>query len=165
MKGVKYVRKTVLASSMFLLVVLFAVQIAPLNAAPEVPYGPFPDRVIIFLQTDETQVVPMIEKGEMTAWLYYLRLMENIQKAEESAAVDLIKTYGGANQLLINPLETTEGFNPFTIREVREALNWLIDRNYIVNEIFKGRAVPRWTMFRAVSPDYSRIVDYAKILE
>jgi len=165
MKEVKCVRKTVLSSSMFLLVVLFTVQIIPLSAAPEVPYGPFPDRVIIFLQADETQVVPMIEKGEMTAWLYYLRLSENIQKAEESAEVDLIKTYGGANELLINPLETTGGFNPFTIREVREALNWLIDRNYIVNEIFKGRAVPRWTIFRAVSPDYSRIVDYAKILE
>ncbi|MEM2929255.1 MAG: ABC transporter substrate-binding protein [Thermoproteota archaeon] len=165
MKRVERVRKTVLASSILLLVMLFAVQVSTLRAAPEAPYGPFPDRVIIFYQAAETQAVPMIEAGEMTAWLYYLRLSENIQKAEESEKVDTIRTYGGGNQLLINPLETTEGFNPFSIREVREALNWLIDRNYIVNEIYKGRAVPRWTMFRAVSPDYSRIVDYAKMLE
>ncbi|MEM2087462.1 MAG: ABC transporter substrate-binding protein [Thermoproteota archaeon] len=165
MKRVERVRKTVLVSSMLLIVVLFAMQVTTLRASPEAPYGPFPDRIIIFNQGAETQVVPMIETGEMTAWLYYLRLSENIQRAEDSEKVDLVKTYGGANQLLINPLETTEGFNPFTIREVREALNWLIDRNYIVNEIYKGRGVPRWTIFRAVSPDYSRIVDYAKILE
>jgi len=165
MKRFGYFRKKILVSSMLLLVVLFAMQVAISRAAPEVPYGPFPDRVIIFRQADETQVVPMIEKGEMTAWLYYLRSTENIQKAEASEKVDTIKTYGGAVQLFINPLETTEGFNPFSIREVREALNWLIDRNYIVNEIYKGRAIPRWTIFRAVSPDYSRIVDYAKMLE
>ncbi|MEM3649035.1 MAG: hypothetical protein QW506_07740, partial [Thermoproteota archaeon] len=71
MKRVKRIRKTVLVSSILLLVMLFAIQIATLRAAPEAPYGPFPDRVIIFYHADETQVVPMIEKGEMTAWLYY----------------------------------------------------------------------------------------------
>ncbi|MCS7112976.1 MAG: ABC transporter substrate-binding protein [Candidatus Bathyarchaeota archaeon] len=134
-------------------------------SAEQVPYGPFPDRVIIFRHADEATVVPMIEKGEMDAWLFYLRLPENIRKAEESPHVDLISTYGGSIQLLVNPLETTEVFNPFHIREIREALNWLIDRSYIVSEIYHGRAAPRWTMFRSVSPDYSRIVDFAKILE
>ncbi|MBS7642219.1 MAG: ABC transporter substrate-binding protein [Candidatus Bathyarchaeia archaeon] len=134
-------------------------------SAEQVPYGPFPDRIIIFRHTDESTVVPMMEKGEMDAWLYYLRLPENIKKAEESPYVKIVGTYGGGIQLLVNPLETTEGFNPFSIREVREALNWLIDRSYIVSEIYHGRGVPRWTMFRAVSPDYSRIVDFAKILE
>lgn len=134
-------------------------------SAEQVPYGPFPDKIIIFRHADESTVVPMMEKGEMDAWLYYLRLPENIKKAEESPAVNVVGTYGGGIQLLINPLETTEGFNPFSIREVREALNWLIDRHYIVSEIYHGRGVPRWTMFRAVSPDYSRIVDFAKILE
>lgn len=138
--------------------------IAPFSAE-QAPYGPFPDRIIIFRHADEATVVPMIEKGEMDAWLYYLRLPENIKKAQESPYVKVISTYGGSIQLLVNPLETTEVFNPFSIREVREALNWLIDRSYIVSEIYHGRGVPRWTMFRAVSPDYSRIVDFAKILE
>lgn len=136
-----------------------------LAVAEEVPYGPFPNRLIIFLHTDESTVVPMMERGEMDAWLYYLRLPENIEKAQQSPSVNLVTTFGGANQLLINPLETTESFNPFSIKDVREALNWLIDRNYIVNEIYHGRGTPRWTMFRAVSPEYSRIVDFAKILE
>ncbi|MEM2740303.1 MAG: ABC transporter substrate-binding protein [Candidatus Bathyarchaeia archaeon] len=159
-------RKTSLLLAYLAVLILstILVCVTPISAE-QVPYGPFPDRIIIFRHTDESTVVPMMEKGEMDAWLYYLRLPENIRKAEESPYVNVVGTYGGGIQLLVNPLETTEGFNPFSIREVREALNWLIDRSYIVSEIYHGRGVPRWTMFRAVSPDYSRIVDFAKMLE
>lgn len=160
------IRKTPLLLVYLALLILpmISIYVIPISAE-QVPYGPFPDRIIIFRHADESTVVPMMEKGEMDAWLYYLRLPENIKKAEESPYVNVVGTYGGAIQLLINPLETTKGFNPFSIREVREALNWLIDRSYIASEIYHGRGIPRWTMFRAVSPDYSRIVDFAKILE
>ena len=55
---------------------------------------------------------------------------------------------GGRLGLLVNPypnaapyLATVEGknyFNPFAIREVRYALNWLISRQYIVDKIHNG---------------------------
>ncbi|MEM1542845.1 MAG: ABC transporter substrate-binding protein [Ignisphaera sp.] len=150
------------------LVALFAVwMLLTVNpsAAEEIPFGPFPDRVIIFRQAAEATVVPMIERGEMDVWLWNLMIPENVRQAEESPYVKVVRTYAGSVQLLVNPLETTEGFNPFSIREIREALNWLIDRNYIVSEIYHGRGVPRWTMFRTVSPDYSRIIEFAKNLE
>ncbi|MEM2092280.1 MAG: ABC transporter substrate-binding protein, partial [Candidatus Bathyarchaeia archaeon] len=150
------------------LVALFAVwMLLTVNssAAEEIPFGPFPDRVIIFRQAAEATVVPMIERGEMDVWLWNLMVPENVRQAEESPYVKVVRTYAGSVQLLVNPLETTEGFNPFSIREIREALNWLIDRNYIVSEIYHGRGVPRWTMFRTVSPDYSRIIEFAKNLE
>jgi len=159
-------RKTVLSCTLIL--ALF-VTLLPLLADPsmteEIPYGPFPDKVIIFRQAIEATVVPMIERGEMNVWLYNLISPENVKKAEESPNVKVIRTYGGSVQLLVNPLETTEGFNPFSIRAIREALNWLIDRNFIVSEIYHGRGVPRWTMFRKVSPDYSRIIEFARELE
>ncbi|ASJ07101.1 ABC transporter substrate-binding protein [Thermococcus pacificus] len=52
------------------------------------------------------------------------------------------------------PLVTVGGnvyFNPFAVREVRFALNYLIDRNYIVREIYKGGAAP---MFGCVGPSH-----------
>ncbi|MEM2655688.1 MAG: ABC transporter substrate-binding protein [Candidatus Bathyarchaeia archaeon] len=150
-----------------ILMTLCMVMILPVNfsMSEEIPYGPFPDRIIIFRHAVEATVLPMIERGEMDAWLYYLISPENVKKAEETPEIKVIKTYGGSIQLLVNPLETTGGFNPFSIREVREALNWLIDRRFIVSEIYHGRGVPRWTMFRTVSPDYSRIIEFAKSLE
>jgi len=130
----------------------------------EVPYGPFPDELIIFYNPDETTVVPQIESGDMHAWLWWLS-PETTIAAEQSPKVSLVNAYGLYNEFVVNPLETTEGFNPFSIREVREALNWLIDRNYICNEIWYGRAKPRWTMYKTVSPDYARVADYMKQLE
>ena len=36
----------------------------------------------------------------------------------------------------------TEKFNPFALREIRYAMNWLINRNYIVNNILNGGGAP-----------------------
>ncbi|MEM2431894.1 MAG: ABC transporter substrate-binding protein [Candidatus Bathyarchaeia archaeon] len=159
--------KSVGKISLAILMTLCVAIALPVNfsVSEEIPYGPFPDTIIIFRHAAEATVLPMIERGDMDTWLYYLISPENVKKAEETPGIKVIKTYGGSIQLLVNPLETTEGFNPFSIREIREALNWLIDRHFIVNEIYHGRGVPRWTMFRTVSPDYSRIIEFAKSLE
>jgi peptide/nickel transport system substrate-binding protein len=34
--------------------------------------------------------------------------------------------------------------NPFGVREIREAMNWLLDRDYIVQEIMGGLAIPKY---------------------
>ncbi|MEM0484955.1 MAG: ABC transporter substrate-binding protein, partial [Pyrobaculum sp.] len=65
----------------------------------------------------------------------------------------------GVYNLQINPVTTNATFNPFTIREVREALNWLIDRNYIAEEIMRGLGIPQYTLFRVGSPEYVRYID------
>jgi peptide/nickel transport system substrate-binding protein len=130
----------------------------------EVPVGAYPDEIIIFLQGDETTVVPMIETGDMQGWLWWLN-PENTELAEQSDKVNLIEAYGLYNEFWVNPLETTDSFNPFSIKEVREALNWLIDREYIVNELWYGRGVPKTTMFKAIGPDYARVAGDMKQLE
>ncbi|RLE65039.1 MAG: hypothetical protein DRN53_00305 [Thermoprotei archaeon] len=154
------------ALSVIVLILAISIVSPPTSTSPEAaPRGPWVDKIIIFEHGTEDTAVPMIEKDEMTLWFWWLRKYENIKAAEESPDVKTLKVWGTWLALLVNPLETEEGFNPFSIREVREALNWLIDREYIAMEILKGLAIPRWTIFRAVSPDYSRVIDYMKILE
>ena len=70
--------------------------------------------------------------------------------------LDLYTVPGGNWSLLFNPIpntapylvETADGdcFNPFAIREVRFAMNDLIDRKYIVDEILFGAGGPTFTM-------------------
>jgi peptide/nickel transport system substrate-binding protein len=55
--------------------------------------------------------------------------------------------------------------NPFAVPRVREAMNWLIDRDYIVQEIFGGLALARWTPFNTAAADYARYVDVIRALE
>jgi len=43
--------------------------------------------------------------------------------------------------------------NPFAIAEIREAMNWLIDRDFIVEEHLGGAGAPRITALPSVSPD------------
>jgi peptide/nickel transport system substrate-binding protein len=130
----------------------------------EVPYGPYPDWITVFLHSDESTVIPMIETGDMDAWLWWLNT-ENTKLAEENPAIGLINAYGLYNAIELNPLNTTDNFNIFSIKEVREAMNWIIDRTYIVNDLWAGRGSEKFTYFKSVSPDYARTIDAQLALE
>jgi peptide/nickel transport system substrate-binding protein len=49
--------------------------------------------------------------------------------------------------------------------EIREALNWLIDRRHVAEEIYGGLAVPRYLPLSTAFPDYARLADVARALE
>ncbi|MEM2885571.1 MAG: ABC transporter substrate-binding protein [Thermoproteota archaeon] len=135
------------------------------RSAPEVPNGPYVDKVLIFKMTDQDKVVSMIESGEMDAWDYWFTKEEALAAARASAQVNVLEVSSTYDDLLLNPVATREGFNPFTIAEVREALNWIIDRKYLAEEIINGRGIPRWTVFRTMAPDYVRNIVFMKDLE
>ncbi len=46
--------------------------------------------------------------------------------------------------------------NPFSDAKIREAMNWAIDRNYVVQEIAGGLANPMYTAFDTTFPDFAR---------
>lgn len=75
----------------------------------------------------------------------------NIAKTESS---------GLEYQLLLNVVgpefPTTGKFNPFSSVKIREALNWLIDRNFIVNTILHGAAEAQFLPFQEGFPEYVR---------
>lgn len=70
--------------------------------------------------------------------------------------LDLYSAPSGSWSLLFNPIpneapyivnvEEKEYLNPFAIREVRFAMNYLINRKYIVDEILLGTGGPMFTM-------------------
>ncbi len=69
--------------------------------------------------------------------------------------IDYVKSFGSHNEFSFNPVPFfTDGrFNPFGIPRIREAMNWLIDRDYIANEILGGLAVPKYTVLNAEFAD------------
>jgi len=52
-----------------------------------------------------------------------------------------------------------KGINPFAFREVRFALNYLIDRDFIVSSIYRGFAAPMYTFLSQYDPDFTTIAD------
>lgn len=55
--------------------------------------------------------------------------------------------------------------NPFADPRAREALNWLVDRDYIVQEILGGAGFPQVLPLRPIFPDYARLAQVARPLE
>jgi len=49
--------------------------------------------------------------------------------------------------------------NPFCFRKIRFALNYLIDRDYIVKNIYKGFAIPKYAFYGPDDPVYVYLVD------
>ncbi len=66
--------------------------------------------------------------------------------------------------LLVNPAPGNDpnNINPFQFKEVRYALNYLIDRDFVVNEILKGYGSPLIAPFGIYSPEYLNIIDIAE---
>lgn len=62
-------------------------------------------------------------------------------------------------ELLINPANTKDAtgmINPFSFSKVRSALNLLLDKQYIVDEIFSSGAMPKYQPLIYKSGDYNK---------
>lgn len=70
--------------------------------------------------------------------------------------------------ILFNPCgpEFTNGkFNPFNNRKIREAMNWLVDRNSLNQNIYAGAAQPKWFAITNKFPDYVDLAADVRRLE
>ncbi|MCI0462735.1 MAG: hypothetical protein L0Z62_37780, partial [Gemmataceae bacterium] len=97
----------------------------------------------------------------ITSTTVYRRLRDS-----ERSAYDL--SYGSSAELALNPagpVFANGELNPFHVREIREALNRLVDRRHIAEEIYGGLAVPRFLPINTAFPDYARLADVARALE
>ncbi len=61
--------------------------------------------------------------------------------------------------------EGTGKLNPFFSAKIREAMNWLIDRDYINQEIYGGASIPKFLPITAGFPTYARYIEHIRPLE
>jgi peptide/nickel transport system substrate-binding protein len=66
-----------------------------------------------------------------------------------------VNSFGSYNEFTCNPVPYfTDGrLNPFGFPKIREALNYLVDRDYIADEICGGLASPKYTTLNGAFPD------------
>ena len=75
------------------------------------------------------------------------------------AGVTKITSVGSYNEYSFNPVllqnagTADEKFNPFGIPEIREAMNIMVDREFIAGSIMGGLAIPRYTAISGPMPD------------
>lgn len=61
---------------------------------------------------------------------------------ELNSSFSRISTPSDLFDLLLNPVNTSFGFNPFQFAAVRQAVNYVVDRNYFVDTLLGGYGIP-----------------------
>ncbi len=106
---------------------------------------------------------PSLERGDMDLYIYSLKTIM-AEKFRDTPGVHMYQAPATSLSLVLNPAPAPEGqLNPFFIKEVRFALNYIINREFVAHEIFKGMAVP---MLAHVGPfDYDYLNLYPLVRE
>jgi len=146
----KLVMKRALLAALLALTIVTPLQ---LNANAQVSKGPVVDEIQFIHYLDESVATQEVKAGNIDA--YYWRLpLELVPSLKNDPNVKVYEAPGGSLSLLTNPAPSGDELNPFSIREVRYAINYLIDRELIVNEILKGFGAPMFSAFGQFDPDY-----------
>lgn len=129
---------------------------------------------ITMVAVSADSVVTQLSAGAIDVYAATLGRAEDFKSAQE-AALSTVQTYGGTYELTFNPYgggengavfdASTGKLNPFAVPAIRSAMNMLVDRNYIVQEIYGGLAAPKFFPITAAFPDYANVVDVARKLE
>lgn len=100
-----------------------------------------------------------LQAGNMDLYLYGLR-NEAAGQLQGDPSVQLYHAPATTLSLILNPAPAPEGqLNPFSILAVRQAMQYLVDRDFIAQDIYRGLARPMITHVSPTDLDYLTVYD------
>jgi len=116
----------------------------------------FFDSVKFIQYLDENTALEEVRNGNLD--MYYYRISsDRLENQKSREGLEVFDSAGGSYSILVNPAESNQ-FNPFSIKDVRFALNYLIDRKLIVNELMGGYGAPIISYYSPSDPEYLTII-------
>ena len=133
----------------------------------EVPFngkGGWLDEIIVSVVNADSAIT-QLKAGAID--IYANGLSSKDFPAIQEAGLSYSTASGLYYDILYNPavFDDATKLNPFSNRKIREATNWLYDRDYINQEIFAGGALPKFFAITTQFPDYADLADTARKLE
>jgi len=112
---------------------------------------------IKFIQyLDENTALEEVKNGNLD--MYYYRISsDRLENSQSREGLKIFDSTGGSYSLLVNPAES-EKINPFSNKDARFALNYLVDRKLIVNELMSGYGAPTISYYGPTDPEYLTII-------
>ena len=101
-----------------------------------------------------------VKAGNLDTYFYRIPL-EVVSDVKTNPSLKIYERTAGSIGILLNPAPTKNPntINPFQFRQVRYALNYLINRDFIVDEVLKGYGTPMIDPFGIYSPEYLNVID------
>ena len=131
--------------------------------------GAWLDTVVIVTEPSPDAALARLEAGEIDAFFGLIADRAAYDTVKSSPDLVYSESVGNYNEILFNPVGPTfagtGALNPFHVPEIREAMNWLVDRDHIAGEMLAGMGLPRFLPIVTAFPDYARYVEVARELE
>ena len=144
------------------------VQVTPTPGAVD-RTGAWVDTVIVVEEPSLESAVSRLAAGEFDVYAFAAADPEVLDTIEANPDLKTADAYGTYDDLTFNvagpTFEGTGKLNPFSSQRIREAMNWLIDRNFIAQEIMGGLGTPRYLAISNGFPDYVRYIDTVREIE
>ena len=117
----------------------------------------FFDSVKFIQYLDENTALEEIKNGNLD--IYYQRISsDRLEEQDSRKGLQIFDSTGGSYSILVNPAESDK-FNPFSNKDARFALNYLIDRKLIVNELMGGSGIPITSYYGPSDPEYLTVIE------
>ncbi|HWY36436.1 MAG TPA: ABC transporter substrate-binding protein, partial [Nitrosopumilaceae archaeon] len=118
--------------------------------------GTYVDKIQFIQYSDENTALEEVKNGNLD--IYYSPIpFDRISDPQSQEGLKIFQSTGQSYGLLVNPAPSAK-FNPFSIKDVRFALNYLVDRDLIVNELLGGYGVSMISAYKPFDPDYLLIL-------
>ncbi len=124
--------------------------------------GAYMDSITFFEQRNQAQALKDLEQNQMDMYEFELRTITDIRSAKADPNLNTVDVTGSLKDMFLNPVQVNktacqcDKINPFADREVREAMNYLIDRKFISDQIFGGAVIPHTTLWWSQHPEFGR---------
>lgn len=131
--------------------------------------GAWLDMVVVVEEPNADAAVSRLAVNEIEAYAHAVADPEILAKVKENPDLAYSEAVGNNDELTFNVVgptfPATGKLNPFSVPKIREAMNWLIDRKYIGQEIMGGLGKPRYLPLVGGFPDYARYIAKVRELE
>jgi peptide/nickel transport system substrate-binding protein len=145
-----------------------------IDVDPDVPapvvdrMGAWVDTVVVVEEPSADGAISRLDAGDIDVYAFGIADPETFARMEALDTVRYERAYGNYDEFSFNPhgpFFEDGRLNPFHNPRIREAMNWLIDREFIAEEIYGGMAVARYTVLNTVSNDYALLADVVRAVE
>ncbi len=117
----------------------------------------FFDSVKFIQYLDENTALEEVRNGNLDLY-YYTISPDRLENNQNTRGLQVFDSTGGSYSILINPAES-EKFNPFSSKDVRFAINYLVDRKLIVNELMGGYGSTSISYYGLSDPEYLTVIE------
>ena len=117
----------------------------------------FFDSVKFIQYLDENTALEEVRNGNLDIY-YFTVSPDRLESDQNRNGLQVFDSTGGSYSILINPAESQK-FNPFSNKDTRFALNYLVDRKLIVNELMGGYGSPIISYYSPSDPEYLTVIE------